>query len=107
LRANVTGSSVSAAIGAGLIALIKEYKPQLSPHEIFELLKTNSRDLELDKFSQGYGMPNVSAILEEFNLIHERIVPYNILIKKSITISVGFIIILIILFYLFSFFRIT
>lgn len=107
LRVNVTGSSVSAAIGAGLIALIKEYKPQLSPHEIFELLKKSSRDLELDQYSQGNGMPNVSAIFEEFNLIHERIIPYNYLIKKSIKISIGFIIILIILFYLFNFFRIS
>lgn len=107
LRATVSGSSVSAAIGAGLIALIKEYKPLLSYHEIFELLKKSSRDLELDQYSQGYGIPNISAIFNEYNLLHERIIPYNYLIKKSITISIGFSIILIVLFYLFTFFRIS
>ncbi len=107
LKVNVTGSSVSAAIGAGLIALIKEYKPKLSPPEIFELLKTNSRDLELDKFSQGYGVPNISAIFNKLNLIHERIIPYDYLIKKSIKISIGFIIILIVFYSFFNFFRIS
>jgi serine protease AprX len=107
LRATVTGSSVSAAIGAGLIALIKEYKPQSSPQELFELLKDSSKDLELDQYSQGYGMLNINAIFEELNLIHEKIIPYDYLIKKSIEISIGFCIILIVLFYFFNFFRIS
>lgn len=107
LRATVTGSSVSAAIGAGLIALIREYKPQSSPQEIFELLKRTSKDLELDQYSQGYGIPNINAIFDELNLIHEKIIPYNYLIKKSITIAIGFSIILIVLFYFFNFFKIS
>lgn len=107
LKTSVTGSSVSAAIGAGLIALIKEYKPHLSYNEIFDLLKNHSLDLELDKYSQGYGMPNISAIFDGFNLIHEKIIPYDYLVKKSIKISVGFIIFFIVLFYFFYFFRIT
>lgn len=106
LRATVTGSSVSAAIGAGLITLIKEYKPQSSYHEIFELLKNSSKDLGLDQYSQGYGIPNISAIFNKLNLIHERIIPYDYLIKKSIKISIGFIIILIVFYSFFYFFKI-
>ncbi|MFX1530075.1 MAG: S8 family serine peptidase [Promethearchaeota archaeon] len=107
LKARVTGTSVAAAIGAGLIALIKEYKPKESYNEIFQLLKNSSRSLELDKFAQGYGMPNIIAIFEELNLIHEKIVPYTDLIKNSIRFAAEFIVFLIVLFYVFYFFRIT
>ena len=107
LQVKVTGTSVAAAIGAGLVALIKEIKPKGSHNEIFDLLKNSTRNLELDKFSQGYGMLNIIKIFEELNLIHERIVPYKYLIKTSINISVGIIFILIVLFYFFYFFQIT
>jgi serine protease AprX len=106
IKVKATGSSVSAAIGAGLIALIKEHQPELSYNEIFDLLRENSRDLELDKYIQGYGMPNVSAIFDKFNMIHERIIPYNFLIKKSVSYSLGLLIILVVIFFLISFFRI-
>ena len=106
LKTTVTGSSVSAAIGTGLIALIKEYRPHLPHNELFILLQKYSIDLELDKYSQGYGILNTSAIFEEYNLIHEKIIPYDYLIKKSLKITIGFILILIVLFYLFYFFRI-
>jgi serine protease AprX len=107
LKATVTGTSVAAAIGAGLVALIKEFKQKESYNEIFKLLKTSCRNLDSDKFSQGYGMPNIISIFEELNLIHEKIVPYTHLIKNSVRIAAEFIVILIILFYVFYFFRIT
>ncbi|MFX1278466.1 MAG: S8 family serine peptidase [Promethearchaeota archaeon] len=106
LKTTVTGSSVSAAIGTGLIALIKEYRPHLSHDDLFNLLQKYSIDLELDKYSQGYGILNTSMIFEEYNLIHEKIIPYGYLIKKSLKITIGFILILIVLFYFFYFFKI-
>ncbi|MFX0082461.1 MAG: S8 family serine peptidase [Candidatus Hodarchaeota archaeon] len=107
LQVKVTGTSVAAAIGAGLVALLKEFKPDASHSEIFNLLKNSSRNLELDKFSQGYGMPNIITIFEDLNLIPERIIPYNYLIRHSIKIAIEIIFVLIIIFYLFYFFRIT
>jgi len=107
LKVSVTGTSVAAAIGAGLVALIKEFEPKMSYNEIFELLKMSSRNLELDNFSQGYGMPNIIALFEDLKLIHEKIVPYKYLIKNSMRIAVEFIVILIVLFYVIYFFRVT
>ncbi|MFW9882479.1 MAG: S8 family serine peptidase, partial [Candidatus Thorarchaeota archaeon] len=107
IRINVTGTSIAAAIGVGLIALIKEYNPKATFSKIYELLKNSCRDLNLDKFSQGYGIPNITNILKDQGLIHEKILPYNYLIKKSIKMAIEFAIIFIILFYLINFFRIT
>ncbi|MBA7657575.1 hypothetical protein ES703_65514 [subsurface metagenome] len=52
-------------------------------------------------------MPNITSILKDQDLIHERILPYNNLMKKSIKIAVEFALVFIALFYLFYFFRIT
>jgi len=106
-RIKVTGTSIAAAIGVGLIALIKEYNPKAPFNKIYELFKNSCRDLNLDKFSQGHGMPNITSILKDQDLIHERILPYNNLMKKSIKIAVEFVLVFIALFYLFYFFRIT
>ncbi|MFW9873523.1 MAG: S8 family serine peptidase, partial [Candidatus Thorarchaeota archaeon] len=107
LRMKIKGTSITAAIGVGLIALIKEYIPKASFDEIYELLKNSSRDLNLDKFSQGYGMPDIISIIKDQDLIQEKILPYKYLVKKSIKITVEFAIIFIVLFYLIYFFRIT
>jgi len=107
IRIKVTGTSIAAAIGVGLIALIKEYNPKTPFNKIYELIKNSCRDLHLDKFSQGHGMPNITSILKDQNLIHERILPYNYLMKKSIRIAAEFALVFIALFYLFYFFRIA
>jgi len=104
LRAVVTGTSVAAAIGTGLIAIIKEYKKDLSYNALFEILKNSCKDLNLDKFSQGYGMPSIIEIFKEMNLFHERILPYNFLIRKAIKVSAEFIVLFIIIYLLFLLF---
>ncbi|MHA2184818.1 MAG: S8 family serine peptidase, partial [Promethearchaeota archaeon] len=101
-----TGSSVAAAIGAGVIAIIKQLKPKATNQEIYELLKNSCRILNVDPYSQGNGMPNLVKILENLGAIHEEILPYDYLIKKSLKVSVEFIIVFILLFYFFYFFRV-
>ncbi|MFX1480073.1 MAG: S8 family serine peptidase [Promethearchaeota archaeon] len=102
---NVTGSSVAAAIGVGIIALIKEYKPEISHKEIYDQLINSCRDLNINKSSQGFGMPQVTKFFENLGLIQEKILPYNFLIKRAVVISIEFSIILIVVFYLFYFFH--
>jgi serine protease AprX len=101
LKAVVTGTSVAAAIGTGLIAIIKDYKKDLSYNALFEILKNSCRDLNLDKFSQGYGMPIIVEIFKKMNLFHEKILPYNYLVKKAIKVSVEFTVLFIILYFIF------
>jgi serine protease AprX len=105
-QVKTTGSSVAAAIGAGMIAIIKQFKPKITNQEIYELLKTSCRDLDEDPYSQGNGMPNLVSVFEKLGAIQEEILPYNYLIKKSLKISIEFIVVFIVLFYFFYFFRI-
>ncbi|MHA2037342.1 MAG: S8 family serine peptidase [Promethearchaeota archaeon] len=104
LTVKVTGTSVAAAIGTGLISLIKDHKADLTTDELFEILKKSCKDLNLDNFSQGYGMPNIVEIFKKMNLFHERILPYNVLVKKAVKMSVEFFILFLIIYFLFLIF---
>ncbi len=104
LKAVVTGTSAAAAIGTGLIAVIKDFNKNLSYNALFEILKNSCNDLTLDKFSQGYGMPSIVEIFKKMNLFHEKTLPYNFLVKKAIKVSVEFTILFIILYFLFLLF---
>jgi serine protease AprX len=104
LAVKVTGTSVAAAIGAGLIAIIKDYNADLTYIALFELLKKSCTDLNLENFAQGHGMPKIVEIFKNMDLFHERILPYNILVKKAIKISIEFTILFIVLYFLFLIF---
>lgn len=106
LRLKVSGSSVSAAICVGIIALVKEYDPSISYDGLMDMLNDSSIDLQYKKNAQGLGTVKVSHLFTKLDLFHEKLVPYNYLIKKSLKISIEFLILLIILFYFFYFFRI-
>ncbi len=107
LRVNVSGTSVSASIGVGLIALIKEHNPNMLYNDILILLKKSSINLNYERAAQGYGIITVPNIFKNLDLFHDKILPYSYLIKKSLKISIEFGIILTILFYFFYFFKIT
>ena len=104
LVVKVTGTSVAAAIGVGLIALIKDFKPDLTYITLFEILKKSCKDLNLENFSQGHGMPLIVNIFKSANLFHEKILPYNIIVKKAIKLSVEFTILFFVLYFLFLIF---
>ncbi|MFX0003878.1 MAG: S8 family serine peptidase [Candidatus Hodarchaeota archaeon] len=106
LRLIVSGTSVSAALCVGVIALIKEYDPNISYDALMDLLAKTSIDLGYEKSIQGLGTVKVSHLFNNLDLFHEKIIPYNYLIKKSLRISIEFLILLIVLFYFFFFFRI-
>ncbi|MFW9827654.1 MAG: S8 family serine peptidase [Candidatus Thorarchaeota archaeon] len=105
LRVKASGTSVSAAIGVGIIALIKNFDPTLSYEGIIDLLKKSSIDLNYEPTSQGMGTVNVPDIFKNLDLLNEKIVPYNYLVKRSIKIVLEFLLILIVLFYIINFFK--
>ncbi|MFX1418994.1 MAG: S8 family serine peptidase [Promethearchaeota archaeon] len=105
LRVKVTGTSVAASIGVGIIALIKEYDKNLTYNEIIDLMKKARVDLKIEPNSQGFGTIKVPDIFKELDLYHQQLVPYNYLIKKSIKVAIEIFIILILLFYIIFFFR--
>jgi serine protease AprX len=105
LKVKVTGTSVSAAIGAGIIALIKEYDRNISYSEIIDLMKSTRLDLNYEPTSQGLGAIRVTDLFENLDLFHKKLIPYNYLIKKSLTKTLEFMIMFLIIFYLVLFLR--
>jgi len=105
LRVRVTGTSASASIAVGIIALIKEFNPQISYNAIIDLLKTSRLDLNFDPTAQGLGTIRISDLFEKLDLFHERLVPYSYLIKRSFKSAIGFLALFLLVFYLFYFIR--
>jgi len=100
-----SGTSASAAIGAAIIALIKEDNPDLSYGEILEIIKKSCVNLKYRRISQGFGTPNIMNLIKHLDMVEKKpVLPYNYLIKRSLWITVEFIVILIIIFYLVYFF---
>ncbi len=104
LRAKVTGTSVSASIGVGIIALIKEFNPKISYNELLDLFKKSSLDLNYEHATQGLGTVKITDLFKKLDLFNEKLIPYNYLIKKSLKVTIEFLILIIILFYIINFF---
>ncbi len=104
LRVKVSGTSVSASICVGLIALIKEFDPEITYNDLIGLLKKSSRDLNYEQKAQGLGIVKISDLFKELDLYHEKLFSYNYLTKRSLVLSIEFLIVLVILFYFFYFF---
>jgi len=105
VQVKVTGTSVAASIGAGIIALIKELDPQLSYNAVLELIKKSNFDLNLDPNSQGLGTINISDLFKKLDLFHEELIPYNYIMMRSLKLAIEFFSLFLIVFYLFYFFR--
>ncbi len=105
LNISVTGTSISASIGVGMIALILEYNAEMSFEDIMNLLEKSSIDLNYDINAQGNGIITIPRIFQSLDIYHKKIVPFNYLIKKSLKISIELLIVFIIIFYFLQFFR--
>lgn len=104
LNVRVSGTSVSAAFCVGIIALIKEFNPNASYSDVFDIMKQVCIDLNYQKYSQGHGLINIVNIFKKLDLYQEKIIPYNYLLKRSFKITIEFMLILILFYYLVYFF---
>jgi serine protease AprX len=84
ISVKITGTSASAAVCVGIISLLKEYNPKLTPDEILEILKNSSKDLNYNPNDQGYGTVHIPELFKDLGLFHEKLVPYTYLLKKSL-----------------------
>jgi subtilisin family serine protease len=87
LYSKVSGTSIAAAIVAGIIALILESNSKLTRAEIIEAVNATSTDLFVDKQSQGLGMPNLIRLFKFLNIYLDNPLPYRELVKKSVIIT--------------------
>ena len=105
LRINFSGTSISAALGTGLIALLKESNPNLSYDDLMKLFQNVSMDLNYENISQGYGTVNIMEIFRRLGYDQQeiKIIPYKDLIKKSLEVSIEIIVVLIIIYLIVNF----
>ncbi|GAH44223.1 unnamed protein product, partial [marine sediment metagenome] len=89
LRVRVSGTSVSASICVGLIALIKEFDPEITYNDLIDLLKKTSRDLNYEPKAQGLGTVKFSDLFKELDLYHEKLSSYNYLTKRSLVVNIA------------------
>jgi len=124
-RISLSGTSISAAICAGIIALIKESDPNMSYLKINEIIKRASINLNYSKISQGSGTISIPKIFEQIepkavksarvklkdDVLYGKkaiktneeikLISYNQMMLKSLGVGIQFIIIFILIFYAF------
>ena len=126
-RLTLSGTSVSAAICVGIVALIKSINPNISSNRIYAIMKSVSISLDFENISQGSGTLYVPDIFKEVgnkkidlkevkskqekfkktDSSKERVeLPsYNRMMLKSFSIVLQYILILIAIFYFFYYFE--
>ena len=126
IRPILSGTSVSAAVGVGIIALLKELDPKMSYIRIFANMKRACNNLKYQNVSQGsgtiyipdvfkkadikgikYKKPKVKRekyrkvkAVKEVREDGEIALSYNDIIRKSLIVSSQFLFVLILIFYI-------
>ena len=87
----VSGSSISAGIMTGICAIIKEAFPLIKPNELKEeILKHCYRVSNNDK-AEGKGTFDLQTYFLNKNMVINNPIPYSILLKSAMKISIYFI----------------
>lgn len=104
-RIQFSGTSISAALGAGIVALLKENNPNLSYKDVMKIFQSVSINLNYENISQGYGTVNIIDIFRRLGYFQQekKIIPYKYLIKKSLEVSIEIIVVLIIIYLIVNF----
>ncbi|TXT59939.1 MAG: putative Subtilisin [Promethearchaeota archaeon] len=101
IKVMVTGSSAAASIGVGIIALLKEYNPELSPKEVSNILNSSCIDLNEKTDKQAVKTISIAKLFKDLGVYQDKIIPYNYLVKKSFIYTfecLGILLILILIF---------
>jgi serine protease AprX len=97
-----SGTSISAAVGAGLIALLKQKNLNLKSKDIIKIIQKTKINLNYENISQGFGTINIMNIFEQLGYDHDEIeqeiIPYNYLIRRSLKLSIEIGLVLIIIY---------
>ena len=72
LRIQFSGTSISAALGAGIVALLKENNPNLSYKDVMKIFQNVSIDMNYENISQGYGTVNIMDIFRRLGYFQQE-----------------------------------
>jgi subtilisin family serine protease len=88
----LSGTSISAATAGGMLALVKESNPNLTPLQLYKLIKETS---------QGKGVPKINQITQKKMLKKTSTYSFSSIVKIASIISGSIFILFLILFYMF------
>lgn len=99
---SISGTSVSATVFAGIVAHLKEIKPDLDSITLKKIIQKGSVNLYYSRFSQGQGFPNLKQLFEILNVYLPKPINYRLLLRNSSIISIIIIIFLLFLVFIFK-----
>jgi subtilisin family serine protease len=98
---HISGTSISAAIAAGMLALLKQYYPEITPHQLYQKLLSRAPSLSRGKGSAGNGIPDLVAIFKADGKMHPRPLSYVEILKNGLKYAFFFVLVAILSFFFF------
>ncbi len=99
-RIDMSGTSISAAICVGIIAIIIDFNKSLSSKEVLEIIKKSSFLVNSGKGKNKYQSPSIVRIFKELKHYQEETLSYQYLLRRSLKFSIEFFITFLIIFYI-------
>ncbi|MHA1821320.1 MAG: S8 family serine peptidase [Promethearchaeota archaeon] len=90
----ISGTSLSAALFTGILALIKEQIPQLDFDSLKSYLNHTCDNLYFEKESQGRGFLNILELFKELNIFHPSVISHKKIIDNAFHLTIYFIILM-------------
>ncbi len=104
-RVNLSGTSVSASILTGIVALLKEHDLNLNWFSVKKIISESYLDYTTIYNSRKPEIISLIKLFKKIGIFEEKTLPYKYLVKKSLQGTIEVVAFLIILFYLFFFIR--
>lgn len=99
----ISGTSVSAAIFVGIVALLLEIRPDLTSYMLRRALKSSNNTFTQNKYNQKYGTPDLLSFFKSLEAYIPKPMSYTALIEKSIVFSFSALVLILISFYVVKF----
>ncbi len=96
----LSGTSISAATAGGMLALLKESNPNLTPLHLYKLIKSTAKNLSLLDSSQGKGKPQLNKITRKNLLKKFSTYTFSSIVKIASVFGGGIFILFLMMFYL-------
>ncbi|MCP4760409.1 MAG: S8 family serine peptidase [archaeon] len=99
----ISGTSTSAGIFTGVVAMLKEVRKDLNSEKLEEALKKSCNSIFFSPNSEGNGAPDILKLFKSLDSYIPKPMSYTALLEKSIVFSFGALVSSVILFFITSF----
>ncbi len=90
----VSGTSVAAAIAAGIVALVKEYNSGYTTEDVKEILSDFYKEHERHKKRM-----DAVVLFKQLGMYSRRLIPYNYIAKRSLSITLQIVVVIVATFF--------